>query len=274
LTTTSRSVPASKVTQAPLPPSPAAPRSPGLHRPGGTRTRVAGGERRLVRDGGHRCWRMSLWGDPDTGTYSGTTQVRQGAFPTAGVPDAHGRPPGASGPGTAVRLSERSFRRLRPLRARRASMSASGLFSGVRVGGSSADTPLRIPPRSPMASPHISGTQASARVMSWKNAEGTLSHDVVRQQVSSSTRQMNRDSAAGGACAPFALNRRRPEGQVAAPGTGGPAGTVAPTGGPAPHGRGTRRPHGRPLHEDPGPRSAVSPPRAGTKTYFYWRTVS
>ena len=41
----------------------------------------------------------------------------------------------------------------------------------------------------------------------------------------------------------------------------GTAGTVASTEGPAPHGRGTRRPPGRPPHQDPGPRIAVRPPR-------------
>lgn len=48
--------------------------------------------------------------------------------------------------------------------------------------------------------------------------------------------------------------------------------TVASTEGPAPHGRGTRRPQGRPPHQDPGPRIAVRPPRTRTKTYFCRRT--
>lgn len=79
---------------------------------------------------------------------------------------------------------------------------------------------------------------------------------------------------AGRACTSFALKRRRLEGQTAAPGTAGPAGTVASTEGPAPHGRGTRRPQGRPPHQDPGPRIAAPPPRTRTKTYFCRRTFS
>ena len=38
-------------------------------------------------------------------------------------------------------------------------------------------------------------------------------------------------------------------------------------------GGGTRRPQGRPPHQDPGPRIAVRPPHTRTKTYFCRRTV-
>ncbi|MGW7486996.1 transposase [Streptomyces sp. NPDC054786] len=63
----------------------------------------------------------------------------------------------------------------------------------------------------------------------------------------------------------------RPSGRA---GNSRSGGTVASTEGPAPHGRGTRRPRGRPPHQDPGPRIAVRPPRTRTKTYFCRRTVS
>lgn len=69
------------------------------------------------------------------------------------------------------------------------------------------------------------------------------------------------------------VERRRLDGQAAAPGTASRVGTVASTEGPAPHGR-TRRPQGRPPHQDPGPSIAVRPPRTRTKTYFCRRTVS
>lgn len=79
---------------------------------------------------------------------------------------------------------------------------------------------------------------------------------------------------AGRACTSFALKCRRLEGKAVAPGTAGPAGTVASTEGPATYGRGTRRPRGRPPHQDPGPRIAVRPPRYLDQTYFCRRTVS
>lgn len=79
---------------------------------------------------------------------------------------------------------------------------------------------------------------------------------------------------AGRACTSFASKRRHLEDRAAAPGTTGPVGTVASTEGQAPHGRGTRRPQGRPPYQGPRPGVAVRPPRTRTTTYFSWRTLS
>lgn len=70
------------------------------------------------------------------------------------------------------------------------------------------------------------------------------------------------------------VERRRLEGRAAVPGTAGPAGTVASIEGPAPRGWGTRRPQGRPPHQDAGATIVVRRPHTQSKTYFSRRIAS
>jgi hypothetical protein len=191
-----------------------------------------------------------------------TVRLRGCAADGSGARDGRGQGPG--GPGAGLRQGGAAWR---PAWAR------SGPADCWPRPTASAGAARRF--RRPAAPCPPCGPQASAKAGSFESAghrrsqttwqprrsEAHHTPDAVRQDSRSRLYLVR-------------VERRRLAGQAAAPGTAGPAGTVASTEGPAPHGRGTRRPQGRPPHQDPGPRIAVRPPRTRTKTYFCRRIAS
>lgn len=191
----------------------------------------------------------------------------------------------AKSPGSPFPKLSTSFKQGRP------HPRTSGRLAIARTGRRSEYWAPQTPP-GPRAEENDTHHGNPALTRCWNGARSRTSAEVTVKQVMGTDRccgvsdfmsgphgwcrmEAGSDAApkrAGRGCTSFAWKRRRLLSGRA--GNSRPAGTVASTEGPAPRGRGSRRPRGRPPHQDPGPRIAVRPPRTRTKTYFCRRTVS